>query len=56
MICLLANGSLMAFDKNLKMLSSVNVGDSFSGFTAVGSGLFAVKADNSLLFVKGEWK
>lgn len=56
MLCLLANGSLMAFDENLKLLSSINVGDRFSGFGSVGSGLFAVKADNSLLFVKGEWK
>ena len=56
MLYVLANGALMAFDKNLKLASSLNVGDSFSGLGIVGSGFFAVKADNSLLFVKGEWK
>ena len=56
MLYALANGNLLAFDDDLTLLSSLNVGDSFEGLGVLGCRLFVVKADNSLLFVKGEWK
>lgn len=52
----LANGDLMVFDKDLKLESALNVGDNPGGLVALESGVVAVLADNSLLFVKGELK
>ncbi len=50
----LANGNLMVFDRDLKLEFSLNVGDNLEGMGVVGSGILAVKADRSLLFIKGE--
>lgn len=52
----LSGGNLLAYDNELKQIASLNIGDTLEGISMLGSHSFAIKADNAILFVKGEWK
>jgi hypothetical protein len=51
-----SGGNLVVYDGELKQVASLNIGDSIGGISMIGNHSFAVKADDALLFVKGEWK
>lgn len=56
LLYVLAKGTLYALNSELEVEASLNVGDRADGVVDLGHGLLAVRADRSLLLIKGEWK
>ncbi|MDD2598075.1 MAG: PQQ-like beta-propeller repeat protein [Kiritimatiellae bacterium] len=52
----LAEGTLYALNSELGIEASLNVGDRADGVVELSYGVLAVRADRSLLLIKGEWK
>ncbi|MFA7173837.1 MAG: PQQ-binding-like beta-propeller repeat protein [Kiritimatiellia bacterium] len=56
LLYVLAEGTLYALNSELGIKASLNVGDKADGMVELSYGVLAVRADRSLLLIKGEWK